>query len=101
MVFTPNDGVAKLPEVPDTVSLPDFMFDEQYGRVPLAKSKDAYTCGLSGKTITAKDQKTRIDHLARALKKELGWDVNKGSEYDKVAGIFALNTVCESSLCFL
>ena len=79
--------------------LPEFMFDEQYGRYPMAKSKDPYTCGLSGKTIkAAKDQKTRIDHLARSLKKELGWEVNKGSEYDKVAGIFALNTVCTPPL---
>jgi hypothetical protein len=36
----------------------------------------------------------RVEHLARALSKELGWQPNRGTEWDKVAGIFALNTVC-------
>lgn len=35
----------------------------------------------------------RVDHLARALSKEFGWQPNQGTEWDKVAGIFALNTV--------
>jgi hypothetical protein len=42
--------------------------------------------------------KENVDHLSRALSKELRWKVNEGSEYDKVAGIFALNTVCNPSL---
>lgn len=35
----------------------------------------------------------RVDHLARTLSKEFGWDPNQGTEWDKVAAIFALNTV--------
>ena len=93
MVFKQNPWVPELPEVPDTVPIPDFMLDEQHGRYPLAKSLDSYTCGLSGRTFSILEQKTAVDHLARSLGKELGWEVNKGSEYDKVAGIFALNTV--------
>jgi len=95
MVFYPPACVPKLREedVPDTVPICDFMFDEQYGRFPIAKSKDPYTCGLTGKTITAQQQKERVTHLARALSKEFGWEVNKGSEFDKVAGVFAFNTV--------
>jgi hypothetical protein len=38
MVFYPPSWVPKLPEVPDTVSIPDFLFDEQYGRKPFDKS---------------------------------------------------------------
>ena len=39
----------------------------------------------------------RVDHLARALSKEFGWEPNKGTEWDKVIGIFALNTVCANA----
>jgi hypothetical protein len=35
----------------------------------------------------------RVEHLARALSKEFGWQPNEGTEWDKVVGIFALNTV--------
>lgn len=38
---------------------------------------------------------SRVEHLARALSKEFGWQPNKGTEWDKVVGIFALNTVCD------
>lgn len=94
MVFYPPDWAPKLPfNPPDSVSICDFVLDEKYGRLPLEKSLDPFTCGVSGKSYTARAQKQRTEHLARALSKELGWVVNEGSEYDKVAGVFALNTV--------
>jgi hypothetical protein len=71
------------------------MLDEQYGRCPLKESKDPFTCGLTGVTYTALEQVDRVDHLARALAKELEWQPNQGTEWDKVCGIFALNTVCD------
>lgn len=40
----------------------------------------------------------RTDRLARALSTEFGWQPNQGTEWDKVAGIFALNTVREVCL---
>ena len=98
MVFYPMPWTPKLPEVPDTVPLHDFMLDEQYGRYPIAKSRPAYTSGLSGEAVSIQDVKERVEFLAKALHKELGWSVNGGSEYDKVAGIYALNTVCK--FCF-
>lgn len=94
MVFYPEKWVPKLPEVPDTVPICDFMLDEQYGRTPIAQSSDAYTCGLTGKSITARQQKESVEKLSRALANEFGWKVNEGTEYDKVVGVFALNTVC-------
>lgn len=69
------------------------MLDEQYGRHPLSKSRDPYTCGLTGKTYTTSQVKERVANLGKALAKELQWDVNSGSEYDKVAGVFCFNTV--------
>ena len=93
MVFKPMSWVPQLPEVPDTVPICEFMLDEKHGRVPFSTSKEAYTCGLTGKSISAQQQKKDVDRLSRALAKELGWEVNKGTEYEKVAGVFAFNTV--------
>ncbi|KIW75667.1 hypothetical protein Z517_10409 [Fonsecaea pedrosoi CBS 271.37] len=93
MVFYPMKWVPSLPEIPDTVPICDFMLDEQYGRSPYSQSKDAYTCGLTGKSVSARQQKEDVDSLSRALAKEFGWGVNEGTEYDKVVGIFALNTI--------
>jgi ribosome assembly protein SQT1 len=93
MVFYPEDFVPKLPEIPDTVPICEFMLDEQYGRYSILDSLDPFTCGISGRSFTAEEQKDRVTYLARSLSKELGWNVNQGKELDKVAGIFAQNTV--------
>jgi hypothetical protein len=93
MIFNPPDFLPSLGEVPDTVPICEFMFDERHGRRPISESLDAYTCGITGRTISARDQKERVSLLARSLADEMGWGVNQGSEYDKVVGIFALNTV--------
>lgn len=69
------------------------MLDDAYGRRPLKTSRNPFTCGISGKTYTAQEMVDRTDRLARALSKEFGWQPNQGTEWDKVAGIFALNTV--------
>ena len=98
MVFYPPDWVPKLPfEPPDTVSICDFVLDEKHGRHSLETSLDPYTCGISGKSYTAREQKQRTESLARSLAKEFGWGVNEGTEFTKVAGIFAYNTVCPSA----
>ncbi|OAP56906.1 hypothetical protein AYL99_09018 [Fonsecaea erecta] len=93
MVFYPMKWVPPLPEIPDTVPICDFMLDEKYGRCSFADSKEAYTCGLTGKSLSARQAKEDVDSLSRALAKEFGWGVNQGTEYDKVVGIFALNTI--------
>jgi acyl-CoA synthetase (AMP-forming)/AMP-acid ligase II len=78
---------------PDTVSIQQFMQDESYGRMPFKDAKDPFTCGISGRTFNYEQQVERSDALARALSQELGWTVNGGTEWDKVMGVFALNTV--------
>ncbi|KAF6819023.1 AMP-binding enzyme [Colletotrichum musicola] len=92
-MFVPNSSLPPLPTIPDTVPLCDFMFDERFGRCAYSESLDAYTCGISGSKISAFEQKIQVDVLARALAEELGWRVNEGNEFDKVVGIFALNTI--------
>jgi hypothetical protein len=81
---------------PDTVTIGDFMNTDDYGRYPLAKSRNSYTCGLSGKTYTALEIKQRVDHLARAISKTLDFEVNQGTEWEKVVGLFSVNTVCDT-----
>lgn len=81
--------------MPDSIPVSQFMLDDNYGRCPLKQSRNPFTCGLSGRTYLAVEMVGRVEHLARALSKELGWQPNKGTEWDKVVGIFALNTVCD------
>jgi hypothetical protein len=71
------------------------MQDESYGRMPFKHAKDPFTCGISGRTFNYEQQVERTDALARALSQELGWAVNVGTEWDKVMGVFALNTVSQ------
>lgn len=99
MVFLPPAFVPKLPyDPPDTVSLPDFMLDDQYGRHPLHHARNFFTCGISGKTYTPDQVIERLDLLARGIGKELGWSPNEGTEWDKVACIFSVNTIDTVSL---
>jgi hypothetical protein len=94
MVFYPPKWVPQMPfDPPDSCTVADFMFGEQYKRVPYGKSLPAFTCGLTGKQIEASEMPTRVDHLASGLAQEFGWAPNQGSEWDKVVNIFSLNTV--------
>jgi len=95
MVFTPNPWVPDLPfEPPDSIPISEFMLDENYGRHPLGYSKDPFTCGLSGKSYSSLEVKDRVGQLRRSLAKEFGWRPNEGTEFDKVIGVYCLNTVC-------
>ncbi|KAH8702438.1 putative phenylacetyl-CoA ligase [Talaromyces proteolyticus] len=93
MVFYPPRSIPPLPLVPDTIPVCDFMLDEAHGRCPLSSSLHPFTCGLTGKTYSWLEVKDRVDHLSRALAREFGWHPNQGSEWDKVAASFLLNTI--------
>jgi hypothetical protein len=94
MPFYPPKWVPKLPyDPPDSISIYDFVLDEQHGRHPLGYSKAPFVCGLTGKSYSALEVKDRVDYLARGLAKELGWQPNAGSEWDKVIAVFSVNTV--------
>ena len=97
MPFNPPSWAPKLPVDPyDSITICDFMLDENYGRHPLGYSNNPFTCGLTGKTYTSLEVKDRVDYLARGLAKELGFAPNKGSEWDKVIAVFSVNTVSGS-----
>lgn len=94
MPFTPPAWVPQLPfDPPDSISICQFMLDENYGRHPLGYANNPFTCGLTGKTYNSLDVRDRVDWLARGLAKELGFAPNKGSEWDKVIAVFSVNTL--------
>ena len=69
------------------------MLDEKYGRHPISRSQAPFTCGISGLEYSIVQVRDRVDKLARSLSKELGIAPNAGTEWDKVVGIYAVNTV--------
>lgn len=94
MPFYAPDWVPKLPfDVPDSISIDRFILDENYDRHPLGYSRPPFTCGLTGKQYSALEVKERVGFLARGLSHELGFLPNQGTEWDKVIGVFSINTV--------
>lgn len=101
MPFTTPSYIPKLPfDPPDSVPIHEFLFHDgdDYGRYPIADSLPPFTCGITGKSHSAANVKHRIEWLSAALASELGFDVNNGSEFDKVIGLFSFNTVCTWAL---
>ncbi|KAG5747300.1 hypothetical protein H9Q69_002494 [Fusarium xylarioides] len=94
MVFTPPSWVPELPiDPPDSVALCEFMTSEAYGRLPIAKSRNPFTCGITGRTYSVSQVHQRANFVARALAKRLDFSPNEGVEWDKVVSIFSVNTV--------
>ncbi|KAH8663346.1 AMP-binding enzyme [Ilyonectria robusta] len=94
MVFTPPAWVPQLPiDPPDSITIAEFMSNETYGRYPIVKSRNPYTCGLTGKTYSAAEVIEREHCLARGIGQALGFDPYDGSEWDRVVAIFSLNTI--------
>ena len=94
MVFTAPEWVPELPmDPPDSIPICHFMLDPIYGRHPVEQSRPPFTCGLTGVEYSASQVCDRVENLAKGLSKELGWNPNQGTEWDKVIGVFAINTV--------
>ena len=85
---------------PSNVPIHEFMLSDTYRGVSASKSRNPFTCGISGKSYTYAEVSERVEYLSRALHKELGFFPNEGTEWDKVIGIFALNTVWSSIVIF-
>lgn len=94
MVFYPPAWVPKLPfDPPDSITVAEFTQNEVYGRCALEKSRNPFTCGITGKTYTTAESHARSDAIARALSRVMGWEPNVDSPWDKVVGVFSLNTI--------
>lgn len=94
MVFSAPASVPGLSfDPPDNIPISEFMLNEKYGRHPFAQSRQPFTCGITGVGYSALQVRDRVEHLAKALTKDLAWDPSSGSEWDKVVAVFSLNTV--------
>lgn len=96
MIFESPSYINNLPfSPPDNVPIHEFLFGEgdKYGRHPKSQSLPPFTCGVSDRKFSAEEVSERIENLARALASELGFEVNSGSEMDKVIAVFTLNAV--------
>jgi len=94
MVFYPPAWVPKLPfDPPASVPIHEFWGDERHGRLAFDKSRNPFTCGISGKTYSYPEVAFRVDSLARALSKRLGWRVNEDTPWDKVLNVFSFNSI--------
>ncbi|KAF3068601.1 4-coumarate--CoA ligase [Trichoderma lentiforme] len=93
MVFTPPSYLPQLPEVPDSITIEEFLRNEQYGRYPVAKARNPYTCGITGTTYNAAQVAERIDYMARAISKRLGLNPNEETEWERVVALYSVNTI--------
>ncbi|RYO79927.1 hypothetical protein DL766_007431 [Monosporascus sp. MC13-8B] len=94
MVFTPPSSAPTLPfDPPDAIPIHEFWSNDRYGRMPFEKSRNPFTCGLTGKTYTSAEMALRFELLARALAARLGWHPNHETPWDKVVGVFSLNSI--------
>ena len=76
-------------EAPDWLTVGDFVL----GTKGAPGDKAPFVDPLSNQTYTIETLRLRVDHLARGLAEDLNWSPNEGSPWDKVVGVFSLNTV--------
>ncbi|KAL7956026.1 hypothetical protein V8C34DRAFT_289992 [Trichoderma compactum] len=93
MVFTPPSYLPQLPDVPDSITIEEFLRNEQYGRYPVAKARNPYTCGVTGTTYDAAQVAERVDHMARAISKRLGLNPHQETEWERVVALYSVNTI--------
>jgi hypothetical protein len=93
MVFGPPEWVPPLPPIPDSVPICDFLLDEKNGRREDSSSYAPLTCAISGKEYSVADVRHRVEQVAKALATKLKWEVDGGTQWEKVVGIFAFNSV--------
>lgn len=83
---------------PDSITIGQFMRDERYGRYPMRKSRNPFTCGITGRTYSAAESHERSDMIAKAVGKRLHWSPREGTPWDKVAGVFSFNSVSDNPI---
>ncbi|KAF4998921.1 hypothetical protein FGRMN_2852 [Fusarium graminum] len=94
MVFTTPGWVPKLSiDPPDSIPIAEFMKNEVYGRFTISKSRDPFTCGITGRSYSAPELFQRAESFGKALAESMQWKPNEGTPWDKVLAIFSLNTI--------
>lgn len=87
-----------LDSIPDSIPACDFILDGKYGRAGVGSSKTPFVWGTTGQGYRATELRQRVEYLARALAHELDWHPNRGTEWDKTACVFSVNTVYTTCL---
>ncbi|KAK2590987.1 hypothetical protein QQS21_011323 [Conoideocrella luteorostrata] len=80
-------------EVPDSITVEEFINNPKYGRYPIAESRHPYTCGITGQSRSVAEVAQRTDFLARGIAKRLGFNAHEGTEWDRVVCLYSLNTI--------
>ncbi|KAJ3530116.1 hypothetical protein NM208_g9473 [Fusarium decemcellulare] len=94
MVFKTPSWVPQLPfDPPDDVTIAEFMSNPKYGRYPINRSKNPFTCSETGTTYGASEVAKREDCLARGLRKRLTPEELEGSEWNRVVTFFSYNSI--------
>ena len=94
MIFTSPPWVPNVSGlIPETLSVGEFVLNGDPCRPPTGRGREPFVEAISGRSVSIEVLTDRVDRLARALAKELGWSPNEGSPWDKVVAIFSLNTV--------
>ncbi|KAL4910502.1 hypothetical protein BDW74DRAFT_184412 [Aspergillus multicolor] len=94
MIFTPPAWGPSMSAIPDSTPIHEFLMQRDNKNLyNWSAEKPALTCAVSGQSYTIQTIAERVEALARALGKELGWTPNEGSPWEKVVGIFSFNTL--------
>lgn len=80
-------------EIPDSITVAEFISNDKYGRHPIKTSRRPFTCGMTGRSYTIEEVNERVNSLAKSLHAILKFDVEGGTEWDRVVAIYSLNTV--------
>ncbi|KAF5019854.1 hypothetical protein F66182_8133 [Fusarium sp. NRRL 66182] len=96
MTFHPPQWLPSLPDIPDSVSVADFINTESHGRRAFSASKTPYTCGVTGQSRTAAEVAQRVEYLARGLAKAIDY-IPATHAVHRVAGIVTPASMAHSA----
>ncbi|KAF5019121.1 hypothetical protein F66182_8890 [Fusarium sp. NRRL 66182] len=93
-VFSPPSWLPESAiDTPDSITIEEFVNSDEHGRRPKKDSRNAYTCGHTGRSLSASDVYDRITPLATAIAAKLGFELGGESPLDRVIAVHAVNTV--------
>ena len=81
-------------DIPDDVSLSDFLFDDNFRPRKCEDSPKPFIESVDGSGYDIAETRRRIEWLAAGLASKLGIDDISGDVWQRVVGLFAVNNVC-------
>ena len=95
MVFESPPWVPKIPfHLPDSTTVGEFVLSGNRNLPAEVDVKPPLVCALSGRAYySAQEIYYKVECVARSLCEDLVWSANALSPWDKVIGVFSVNTV--------